>query len=96
MKVSIQELSSVKAHDNFRLFLTAETHAKFPAVLLQSSLKASYEAPPGLKKNLQRTYADWGSDAVSGNGNVLRAQSLFALAWFHAICQERRNFIPQV
>ncbi len=28
-------------------------------------------------------------------GSILRAQSLFALAWFHAIIQERRNFIPQ-
>jgi hypothetical protein len=25
----------------------------------------------------------------------VRSQALFALAWFHAVCQERRNFIPQ-
>ena len=25
----------------------------------------------------------------------LSIQALFALAWFHAVAQERRNFIPQ-
>lgn len=29
-------------------------------------------------------------------GSLARAQSLFCLAWFHAVCQERRNYIPQV
>ena len=26
---------------------------------------------------------------------MLRAQALFALAWFHAVMQERRMYIPQ-
>ena len=34
-----------------------------------------------------------------GSGNeatkLTRAQSIFALAWFHAVVQERRTFIPQ-
>jgi dynein heavy chain 2 len=29
------------------------------------------------------------------SGSVGRCQTLFALAWFHAIIQERRNYIPQ-
>ena len=32
-----------------------------------------------------------GSDTTS----LIRAQSIFALAWFHAIVQERRTYIPQ-
>ncbi len=90
-----QELASLKLHDNFRLWLTAEAHLKFPTVLLQSSLKVSFEAPPGIKRNLMRTYTTWGLESVS-QGNLFRAQALFGLAWFHAICQERRKFIPQV
>ena len=31
----------------------------------------------------------------SSGDNVLRARTIFALAWFHAIVQERRIFIPQ-
>jgi hypothetical protein len=33
---------------------------------------------------------------VFGHGdNVLRGRTIFALAWFHAVVQERRIFIPQ-
>ncbi len=39
-------------HENFRLWLTTEPHLKFSPILLQSSLKITYEAPPGIKKNL--------------------------------------------
>ena len=33
---------------------------------------------------------------MTRGGNALRSQALFALAWFHAVVQERRTFIPQV
>lgn len=61
-----------------------------------ASLKVTYEAPPGLKKNLLRTYEAWTSDFVADGGSTVRAQLLFLLAWFHAIVQERRTFVPQV
>ena len=40
----------------FRLWLTSEPHLKFPSILLQSSLKITYETPPGVRNNLQRTF----------------------------------------
>ena len=49
-----------------------------------------------MKKNLQRTFDSWSSEFVTRGGNALRSQALFALAWFHAVVQERRTFIPQV
>ena len=33
---------------------------------------------------------------MSKSGSVSRSQALFVLAWFHAVVQERRIFIPQV
>jgi hypothetical protein len=49
-----------------------------------------------VKKNLQRTYASWGPEFITGSGQgENRAKALFALAWFHAVVQERRTFIPQ-
>ncbi|KAJ3025524.1 UNVERIFIED_CONTAM: Cytoplasmic dynein 2 heavy chain 1 [Siphonaria sp. JEL0065] len=89
-----KELGSLTFHPKFRLWLTSEAHAKFPVSLLQNSLKITSEAPPGVKKNLQRIFEGWSPDFIS-NGSVLRGQALFALAWFHAIIQERRNYIPQ-
>uniref|UniRef100_A0A3Q2D7E6 Dynein cytoplasmic 2 heavy chain 1 n=1 Tax=Cyprinodon variegatus TaxID=28743 RepID=A0A3Q2D7E6_CYPVA len=89
------ELNVLRPKASFRLWLTAEVHPRFPPILLQSSLKITYEAPPGLKKNLLRTYESWTPEQISKGGNLARAQSLFCLAWFHAVCQERRNYIPQ-
>ncbi|TPX70937.1 hypothetical protein SpCBS45565_g01524 [Spizellomyces sp. 'palustris'] len=89
-----KELSSIKPHEGFRLWMTSEAHAKFPTNLLQTSLKITVEAPPGVKKNLQRTYEAWSPSFISG-GPVHRAQALFALAWLHAVIQERRTYIPQ-
>uniref|UniRef100_A0A3Q1I1J7 Cytoplasmic dynein 2 heavy chain 1 n=1 Tax=Anabas testudineus TaxID=64144 RepID=A0A3Q1I1J7_ANATE len=90
-----KELNVLRPKAGFRLWLTAEIHPRFPPILLQSSLKITYEAPPGLKKNLLRTYESWTPEQISKGGIVARAQSLFCLAWFHAVCQERRNYIPQ-
>ncbi|KAI8621722.1 dynein heavy chain and region D6 of dynein motor-domain-containing protein [Chytriomyces sp. MP71] len=89
-----KELSSLNLNSKFRLWLTSEAHQKFPASLLQGSLKITSEAPPGVKKNLQRIYDGWHPDFIR-KGSVVRAQALFALAWYHAIIQERRNYIPQ-
>ena len=43
-----------------------------------------------------RTYESWTPEQISKKDNVHRAHALFSFAWFHAACQERRNYIPQV
>ncbi|XP_037123246.1 cytoplasmic dynein 2 heavy chain 1 isoform X1 [Syngnathus acus] len=90
-----KELNVLRPKEGFRLWLTSEVHPRFPPILLQSSLKITYEDPPGLKRNLLRTYESWTPEQISKGGILARAQSLFCLAWFHAVCQERRNYIPQ-
>ena len=54
------------------------------------------QSPPGVKQNLMRTYDTWTPEYIAKGGNVVRAQALFALAWLHAVMQERRMYIPQV
>ncbi|ESN99131.1 hypothetical protein HELRODRAFT_66985, partial [Helobdella robusta] len=95
LSVLEKEFKSLEPHENFRLWLTSEAHQNFPAVFLKTCLKVTYEAPAGVKKNLLRTYDSWGTDTISKNRNVMRSQSLFTLAWFHAVVQERRSYIPQ-
>eukprot|EP00736_Rhodelphis_marinus_P001173 Rmarinus@m.17616 len=89
-----KELKSLNPHPDFRLWMTTESHPKFPPILLEGSLKVTFEAPPGVKKNLERTYEMWPSEVIQQLSPVA-AQMYFVLAWFHAIVQERRKYIPQ-
>jgi dynein heavy chain 2 len=88
-----KELKSLNPHKDFRLWLTTEAHPKFPPMLLQSSVKVTYEAPPGIKKNLQRAFQSNVAQSTYNNPTMLSAY--FALSWFHALVQERRTYIPQ-
>ncbi|EGD76743.1 dynein heavy chain isotype 1B [Salpingoeca rosetta] len=88
-----QELSTLNPDPSFRLWLTTEPHDRFSPILLQKSLKVTFESPPGVKRNLLRTYSTIEPATLKG-GSSLFAQALFLLAWFHAIVQERRNYIP--
>jgi dynein heavy chain 2 len=88
------ELGSLVFHQNFRLFISTEEHLKFPFSLLCKCVKITVQAPPGIKRNLERTYENWNADFIQ-SGNLFRAQVLFGLAWFHSIVQERRNYLPQ-
>jgi len=89
-----KELSSLQPHPSFRLWLTTEPHSAFPSILLQESLKATFESPPGLKKNLQRQLSSWDREAFDASSPT-KARLQYLLACFHAIIQERRTFIPQ-
>jgi len=39
----VQVIKSLNPHKDFRLWMTAEVHPKFPTILLQSSLKITFE-----------------------------------------------------
>jgi dynein heavy chain 2 len=52
----------------------------------------TFEAPPGIKKNMQRSYEAWPAEYVQA-GSAVRAQLLFVLAWFHAIVQARAQHV---
>jgi len=94
-----KEIKNLKdPNKNFRLFLTSEPHAKFSTILLQTCTKITYEAPPGIKKNMERIYQIWSNSLfkeINTNESELVLQTLFAMALIHAILQERRTYIPQ-
>ena len=85
-------LSTLKKHENFRLIATTEEHENFPAILLERCFKINYETPPGLKKNIERAYGiireqDYCKDET-------KSKMMFVLSFFHAVVQERRNYVP--
>lgn len=49
-----------------------------------------------MKRNLNQTFESWtgGTTAVADESPV-KTQATFVLAWFHALVQERRNYVPQ-
>ena len=87
-----KEISSLKnIHPKFRLWLTTG----FPPILLQTSIKLTFESPPGLKKNLQRTFESWDEETLAKGNDPRKTQLMFLLAFFHGIMQERRTYMPQ-
>ena len=84
----------LKKDKGFKLWLTTEEQLKFPVVLLEACFKVSYESPPGLKMNIERVYLTVSNNDFR-NFSTEKARMLFLLAYFHAICQERRVYIPQ-
>ena len=48
-------MKTLPVDPNNLLRLTAESHPKFSATLAEACLKVTYESPPGIKRNLQRT-----------------------------------------
>lgn len=89
-----KELAALTPHNDFRLILTTEQHGQFASLLLQQSLKATFESPPGIKMNLQRTFDSWDPELFQ-QSNVLRSRLLFLLSVFHSVVQERRTYLPQ-
>lgn len=80
---------------DFRLFLTAEPHPKFPIALLHRCTKATNEPPAGLRAGLLRAYT-----VIVDQDKLERIEApswralLFALCFLHAVVLERRKFGP--
>jgi dynein heavy chain 2 len=94
LSILCQNLQNLQPHDNFRLWLITEPNPSFNFVLAQNCLKVVYEAPQGLRNNLQRTYATWGSKYIE-KLHPTAGRIFFILSCIHAIVQERRTYIPQ-
>ncbi|CAD6190911.1 unnamed protein product [Caenorhabditis auriculariae] len=86
-----KELSLLQPDAKFRLWMTTEADQRFPTITLQQCFKITFEPPPGVRNNLLRTY----SQVEDVQRSVVTNQSIFVVAWLHALLQERRTYIPQ-
>jgi len=94
LEAIVEQLQS-NIHADFRLWLTSAQTPKFPVSILQNSVKMTMEPPSGLRANMLQTYENL--DNRSLNDCVYPVQYkkvLFAMAFFHAIIQDRRKFGP--
>jgi dynein heavy chain, axonemal len=90
------------AHQNYRLWITSYPSKMFPVAVLQNSVKMTNEAPKGLRLNMMRSF---NSDPLvddefmappPGGDNIDKIwyRGVFALVFFHAVVQERRDYGP--
>lgn len=89
------------AHENYRLWCTSYPSTTFPVAVLQNSVKMTNEPPKGLKMNMMRSFTSdplvsdkFFSNAFSGVVGQYWLRGVFALVFFHAVIQERREYGP--
>ena len=87
-----KRLSSLKPHDDFRLFLSMESNPKIPVNLIRASRTLVYEQPAGMRANMKDTLtvlSDRGMKAPVEKGRLY-----LLLCFLHAILQERLRYAP--
>jgi len=85
------------AHEDFRLFLSAEPppilERGIAISLLQNSIKLTNEPPEGMRPNLIRAYQNFTEEMFEGCAKQAEFKAIiFALCYFHAAILERKKF----
>ncbi|GAB0094138.1 hypothetical protein DMENIID0001_093740 [Sergentomyia squamirostris] len=94
------EVATIKPHESFRLFLSAEpaTSADFhilPQGILESAIKVTNEPPSGIHANLHGALNQFTQVTLEASAKEMEFRAiLFAMCYFHAIVGERRKFGP--
>ena len=88
-----KKLHSMKLHENFRLFLTADVHPNLPSNLIRQSRVFLFEPPPGVKANMKAALGALSRARVEHEPRE-RTRLFFMLAWFHSVVQERLRYAP--
>lgn len=88
-------LGNLKAHPEFRLYLSSMPSHTFPVSVLQNSVKVTNEPPKGLKATLVRSFADMERDFFEKHALQEKWRAMvFGLCMFHGVVLERRKFGP--
>ncbi|XP_033977380.1 dynein heavy chain 1, axonemal-like [Trematomus bernacchii] len=91
----IENISPVKVHKDFRMWLTSLPSNKFPVSILQNGSKMTIEPPKGIKANLQKTYLRLTNEFFTSSTKASHLKALLlSLCLFHGISLERRKFGP--
>eukprot|EP00741_Cyanophora_paradoxa_P005992 tig00000955_g5810.t1 len=84
------------AHEDFRLFLSAEPSDVIPINILQSCIKLTNEPPEGLRPNMTRAMRAFAEEMFENSTKQSELRTIvFALCFFHSVLLERKKFGPQ-
>jgi len=87
-----KRMSALKAHSDFRLFLSMESSPKIPVNLIRASRSLVYEQPAGIRANMKDTLT-----VLSDRGTrtpVEKGRLYLLLCFLHALVQERLRYAP--
>ena len=93
----VEEVCSNPAlHADFRLWLTTHPTPSFPQTVLHRSVKATNEAPRGLKSLVSGALLRYSGMELSGMGALssVHGTLLYGLTVLHGILSERRQYGP--
>lgn len=80
---------------DFRLFISALPHVRFPLGLLQLSLKCTNEPPAGMQAGVMRSFQTIvDQDRLERIDSPQWRQLVYVLCFLHSVVQERRKFGP--
>jgi dynein heavy chain len=95
------EIVAATAHEDFRLYLSAEppplpSWKNMPESLMQSCIKVANEAPSDIQSNLRRAMDNFSQDTIEActKPDAFKA-CLFSLCWFHSLLLGRTKFGQQ-
>lgn len=96
MEKIVEDTTAATCHRDYRLWCTSYPSSDFPVAVLQNGVKMTIEPPKGLRQNMINSFkndpiADDEFYSSCGKGREFR-KLLFALCFFHANIQERREY----
>lgn len=86
-----KRMHGLKAHPDFRLFISLEISSRIPVNLLRHSRLLMNEPAPGIKASMLDSLAQI---SPHQDGPVEKTRLQVIIAFFHAIVQERLRFLP--
>jgi len=93
LEVILEQTTGQGEHPDYRLWLTTMASPAFPVAVLQNGVKITQEPPKGIKANLNRTFLDLSDKEYLECAKPFEFKKLvFAVAFYHALCLERRKF----
>ena len=93
LEVILEQTTGQGEHPDYRLWLTTMASPAFPVAILQNGVKITQEPPKGIKANLMRTFLDLSDKDYLECGKPFEFKKfVFAVAFYHALCLERRKF----
>ena len=89
----LEQTTGQGEHPDYRLWLTSMASPAFPVAVLQNGVKITQEPPKGIKANLMRTFLDLAEKDYLDCAKPFEFKKMvFGVAFYHALCLERRKF----